>query len=136
MEMSQSPLSIHVIRRTNLLTLLRVFSEQRIAAGDSAKGIEGAFAAHIGVSAVTLSHLKTRRNVSDKMALQIESACAKAPGWLGWLSGARRDSLSGPAELFFLDRARVAWRQGNAKEKRRLMKLAKNDFELEQLLIA
>ena len=117
--------SIHEIRRANLFLLLREFSEKQIALGAAAKGIESAFAHHINVSQVTLSHLKTSRNISDKVAAQIEVRGGREPGWL---SIAHELDTVTPAQQAFEALAVSAWKGGNAKERRRLMQLAKSGF--------
>ena len=116
---------MHQTRRDNLQLLLRAFSEKEIAKGSSAKGLEGAFAAHIGVTAITLSHIKRSRNISDKVASQIESACAMERGWISTPHGELAPSA---AQQQFEHLARIAWQAGNAKARRGLMRLAKNGF--------
>ena len=117
--------SIHEIRRANLFLLLREFAEKQIALGAAAKGIESAFAHHINVSRVTLSHLKTSRNISDKVAAQIEVLAGLEHGWL---SVAHELDTVTPAQQAFVAFAVKAWQGGNAKERRRLMQLAKSGF--------
>ncbi|MHB1201199.1 MAG: hypothetical protein ACYCZ6_16920, partial [Polaromonas sp.] len=97
----------HQVRRGNLYLLLREFTEEQIALGVPAKGIEGAFALYIGVSAVTLSHIKGRRNISDKLAHQIEANAGKENGWM---DSAQSGPLPTPAETAFLAFAQNAWR--------------------------
>jgi hypothetical protein len=117
--------SMHQTRRDNLQLLLRAFSEKEIVKGSTAKGLEGAFAAHIGVTAITLSHLKRSRNISDKVASQVESACSIERGWMSEPHGELTPSA---AQQQFENLARMAWQAGNAKAKRDLMRLAKNGF--------
>ena len=117
--------SIHQTRRDNLQLLLREFSEKEIVRGSTAKGLEGAFAAHIGITAITLSHIKRNRNISDKLAMQIESACCVEHGWMSVLHG---ELAPTSAQQQFESLARKAWQGGNAKTRRELMRLAKNGF--------
>lgn len=114
---------LHRIRKENLHLLLRDFSETQLANGVPAKGIEGAFAAHLGISAVTLSHMKSARNISDKMAGQLETRCLKS---IGWMDEASADIVPSTAELYFLELARSAWRSTNAQGRRQLLKTAKS----------
>ena len=116
---------MHQTRRDNLQLLLRAFSEKEIVKGSSAKGLEGAFAAHIGVTAITLSHIKRSRNISDKVAAQIESACGVEHGWMSVHHG---ELVPTSAQQQFESLARKAWQGGNAKARRELMRLAKNGF--------
>lgn len=118
---------MHHTRRDNLHLLLRAFSEREIVNGATAKGLEGAFAAHIGVTAITLSHLKRSRNISDKVASQIESACGVERGWMSTPHG---ELAPTSAQQQFEYLARMVWLGGNAKTRRDLMRLAKNGFSL------
>lgn len=119
--------SLHQTRRDNLQLLLREFSEKEIGNGATAKGLEGAFAGHIGITAITLSHIKRNRNISDKLASQIESACGVEPDWMSVPHGELAPST---AQQQFEYLARKAWQGGNAKARRELMRLAKNGFLL------
>jgi hypothetical protein len=105
--------------------LLRDFSEKEIGNGATAKGLEGAFAAHIGITAITLSHIKRSRNISDKLAAQIEAACGVTHGWMSVPHG---ELAPTSAQQHFESLARKAWQAGNAKARRELMRLAKNGF--------
>lgn len=117
--------TLHQIRRSNLLLLLRIFTEEQLAKGAAAKGIEGAFAAHLNVSKSTLSHLKSSRNISNKVAQQIEACIGKETGWMDLQHG---DHSPTAAELHFLEMARSAWHSTNAAGRRRLLKLAQTQF--------
>ena len=119
------PSSLHQTRRDNLQLLLRAFSEKEIVGGSTAKGLEGAFAAHIGITAITLSHIKRSRNISDKVASQIESACGVEHGWMSVPHG---ELAPTSAQQQFEYLARAAWQGGNAKARRELMRLAKSGF--------
>lgn len=110
--------SISVIRTRNAQTLFQVFAEEQIAQGGQPKGIELAFAAHLGVSAVTWSHAKTgRRPIGDKLARQIEHACGRPSGWL---DEEREPEGLSAAEQAFLAIALKAWRATNATGRREL----------------
>ena len=117
--------SIHEIRRDNLLTLLVEFTAARLAQGEPSKGVEVMFAEHLGVSRVTLSHMKGIRNISDKMAEQIEKKTAHEPGWL---DHPRTNVAPSPGLQAFLALAGSVWQAGNAAERRRLMRMAKGGF--------
>ena len=119
--------SIHLTRRANLLLLLREFSASHLASGVPAKGIEGLFAEHLQISPSTLSQLKSSRNISDKNAAQIEVLAGKTQGWL---SVDQEQEAVTPAQRAFEALAVKAWHEGNAKERRRLMQLAKTGFAL------
>ena len=113
------------LRRENLLRLLREFTEQQLALGVPAKGIELAFAAHLEVSPSTLSQLKSSRNMGDKMAAQIERHAGKKAGWM---DVEHPGVMSTPGESAFIELARLAWRATDAKGRRALMRLAKSKF--------
>ncbi|UUZ66577.1 hypothetical protein LP417_34175 (plasmid) [Polaromonas sp. P1-6] len=112
-------------RRENLYRLLREFTEQQLAQGVPAKGIEQAFAARVEMSPSTLSQLKSSRNISDKVAAQMEKHAGKA---LGWMDTPQGDQSVTPAEAAFIELARAAWRMTDAKGRRTLLRLAKDGF--------
>lgn len=119
----QSDTDVHLVRRDNLLLLLREFSQARIARGEPTNGTEKAFAEQLQVSKSLLSQFKSSRNISDVIAKQIEARCKKP---VGWLSQARADVVARPApgEEAFLALARAAYRaadqDGRAQLRRRL----------------
>lgn len=117
------PESIHITRRANLLLLLREFSEDQLAQGIPAKGIERLFAELIQVSPSTLSQLKSSRNIGDKIASQVEILSGKEQGWL---SITHHGEVVTQAQQAFLALASAAWQDGSAKERTRLMRLAKS----------
>lgn len=117
-------------RRRNLLLLLHQFTEQQVARGVPAKGIVRAFADQINVSAVTLSQLKSDRNVSDKVARQIEALSGKEAFWM---DVPHEDQVATPAEEAFIALARAAWRATDAKGRRAMLGLAKKGFISEPL---
>ena len=127
---SESSSSIHQIRRDNLRTLLIEFSAARLAQGVPSKGVEVLFAEHIGVSRITLSHMKSSRNISDKMAAQIEARTNRESGWL---DQPRENAASSPGLQAFLVMVGGIWQSGNAAERRRLMRMAKGGFQATHL---
>jgi hypothetical protein len=94
------------------------------------KGVEFMFAEHIGVSRITFSHMKSSRNISDKMASQIET---KTSHEARWLDQPRESVMPSPGLQAFLALAGSAWQSGNAAERRRLMQMAKGGFKLTRL---
>ena len=104
---------------------MREFSENQLAKGIPAKGIEGLFAELLQVSPSTLSQLKSSRNVGDKIALQIEIRFGKEQGWLSIIHDSE---VVTQAQQAFLTLASAAWQDGSAKERTRLMRLAKVGF--------
>lgn len=115
--------SISTVRRQNVVSLFQRFAEERIAAGEPPKGLEGAFAAHLQISGAMLSMVKSgARPVSDKLARQIESRC-ELPA--GWLDEEREPQGLSPAEQQFLALALKAYRQANSIGKKQLRTLLK-----------
>ena len=116
------------VRRANALALYRAWAQDRMAAGDAAKGLEQAFAALIQVSASMWSQIKKDRPISDKLARQIEHHAARPAGWLD--QPHEDSSVPDGAEQHFLEVARAAWRGANARGKRDLLRqlreMAKN----------
>jgi hypothetical protein len=106
---TQGDVDVHRVRRENLLRLLREFSQTRIASGEPTNGTEKAFAEQLQVSKSLLSQLKSSRNISDAIAMQIEARCKKADGWL---SVVHTEVVTRPApgEEAFLALARAAYR--------------------------
>jgi plasmid maintenance system antidote protein VapI len=112
--------NLHAIRRANLLSLLQTFCEKQLATGVPAKGLELAFAEQLQVSKSLFSQLKSSRNISDAMAMQIERRCGAARGWL---SIERQPALQARAiagEERFLELARVAYRAQNGAGRKAL----------------
>ena len=108
----------HTTRRANLLVLLREYTEAQLALGLPAKGIEQMFARHLELSTSRLSQFKSSRNLSDKVARQIEALMHKPQGWLDAAQAAHQSTA---AEEAFVAAARAAWRATNAKGRRQLM---------------
>lgn len=118
------------IRRSNLLIILREFTDSERAAGHSAVGVMGRLAEKLQIKGSALSQIaatedaRSFRNIGDNLAQQIERLSDKEPGWMDEYHG----NVDDPAELAFLENARAAWRATNAAGRRALMKLAKNGF--------
>lgn len=112
-----------LVRRANLLVLLHEFTEQHLDAGESAKGVEQAFAAHLQMLPSRFSQIKSSRPIGDKLARQIEALC-KRPAL--WLDAEHIDVKPSAAEESFIALARSVWRKQNAKQKRMLMLAVKN----------
>ena len=94
--------NITVTRRQNALALFQAYAEKALAAGASPKGLEQAFAATLQISPSMWSQIKSSRPIGDKLARQIESACAQSAGWL---DEARKDVAPSVAETAFLELA-------------------------------
>ena len=110
--------NITVTRRQNALALFQEYASAQLAAGESAKGMEQAFAAALEISPSMWSQIKSSRPISDKLARQIESHVKKPSGWL---DEERSSTGPDPAEERFVELARQAWRQANAQEKKALV---------------
>lgn len=126
MHETEKPPSIHETRRNNLSLLLREFTTSRLAQGEPAKGIEAVFAEHLGISRITLSLLKSSRNISDKVAEQFEFRAAKPPRWL---DARHTGTVPSPAQLKFVELCQSAWQNSDAKGRRRLMQAARHGFK-------
>ncbi|HSV36283.1 MAG TPA: hypothetical protein VLI46_12050, partial [Ramlibacter sp.] len=115
--------NITVTRRQNALALFQEYASAQLAAGESTKGMEQAFAAALEISPSMWSQIKSSRPISDKLARQIESHMKKPGGWLD-----AEPAASGPdaAEERFVEFARKAWRRANGREKRALLQLVRH----------
>jgi len=109
--------NLTLTRRRNVLALFQSFAEAALAAGAAPKGLEQAFAARLQVSPSMWSQIKSARAIGDKLARQIEQACAQPAGWL---DEARAGTGPSPAEQRFLVLALQAWRATNAAGRRAL----------------
>jgi hypothetical protein len=109
--------NITVTRRQNALTLFQAYAEKALAAGASPKGLEQAFAATLQISPSMWSQIKSSRPVGDKLARQIESACAQPSGWL---DEPRKDMAPSAAEAAFVELALTAWRSTNSAGRKAL----------------
>jgi hypothetical protein len=106
-----------ITRRRNAVALFQAFAEKALAAGESPKGLEQAFAAAIAVSPSMWSQIKSARPIGDKLARQIERHCKKP---LGWLDEDRPSEGVSLAEQQFLDLALKAWRATNSAGRKAL----------------
>lgn len=134
---SQSPISTpapalpsctHSVRRANLLALLLSYSQESLKAGQSAKGIEQAFAAHLQISPSMLSQIKRSRNISDPLATQIERLSGKEDGWLSRHRPSsdakpRQSEQSAISEDVLVDMVREKWRTASAEERQQITKI-------------
>lgn len=102
--------NITLTRRQNALALFQEYAEKALAAGAAPKGLEQSFAASLQISPSMWSQIKSSRPIGDKLARQIESACAKPSGWL---DETRRAVAPSAAEAAFLELALAAWRATN-----------------------
>lgn len=109
--------NITVTRRQNALALFQAYAEKALASGASPKGLEQAFAAMLQISPSMWSQIKSSRPIGDKLARQIDSACARPAGWL---DETRKDTAPSTAESAFLELALAAWRSTNNAGRRAL----------------
>ena len=109
--------NITVTRRQNALALFQAYAEKALASGASPKGLEQAFAATLQISPSMWSQIKSSRPIGDKLARQIESACARPAGWL---DETRKDTALSAAETAFLELALTAWRSTNSAGRKAL----------------
>jgi len=100
-----------ITRRQNALALFQAYAEKALASGAAPKGLEQAFAATLQISPSMWSQIKSSRPIGDKLARQIESACAQPAGWL---DEARKDASPSASESAFLELALTAWRSTNS----------------------
>jgi hypothetical protein len=108
----------HSIRRNNLRMLIAQHTQAQMAAGEGHMGAETSFATKLQVSKSLLSQLKSSRNISDAMAIQIERACKKP---LGWLSVAHQDD--GDSLEVFTQALKQWWLHSTVEERREVMLL-------------
>lgn len=104
-------------RRQNALALFQAYAEKALASGAPPKGLEQAFAAILQISPSMWSQIKSSRPIGDKLARQIESACAQAAGWL---DETRKDTVPSAAEVVFVELALSAWRSTNSAGRKAL----------------
>ena len=101
-----------------MLALYQDYAREHLARGESAKGLEQAFAATLEISPSTWSQIKSSRPIGDRLARQIEQHAGKPDGWLDEAQG--QAQAPDAAEERFVALARQAWRAANAKGKREL----------------
>jgi hypothetical protein len=112
-----------VTRRRNALALFQEFLSAAVTEGAPPKGLEQSFAAAMQISPSMWSQIKSARPIGDKLARQLEHRAGKPPGWLDQSRGAAAGP--DPAEERFVELARAAWREQDAKGKRDLARLLK-----------
>lgn len=112
-----------VHRRQNLLNLFQIYAEEQVRRGAPPKGLEQAFAQQLQISPSMWSQIKSSRPVGDKLARQIEAACARPAGWLDEVH--EPQGLS-QAEQQFLALALKAWRSTHADGRKALKLLLKD----------
>jgi len=79
---SKPPANVTATRQRNARLLFQEYAEAQLVAGAAPNGLEQAFAKTIQVSPSMWSQIKSSRPIGDKIARQIEAACAKPKGWL------------------------------------------------------
>lgn len=114
--------NITVNRRQNALSLFQQFAEEQMRAGLPPKGMEQSFAQKLQISPSMWSQIKSSRPIGDKLARQIEAACAQAPGSL---DEAHQPQGPSGSEQQFLALALKAWRSTNAEGRKRLKSVLK-----------
>jgi len=117
-------MSLSSLRRGNVLILYREFVAAHAAPGAETLGLARQFAASLEISPSMWSQIrseKSPRAISDKLARQIEQHCGKPSAWLD----AEHDPgpAPDPGEERFIEMARQAYRNQNAKGKRALRTL-------------
>lgn len=120
------PENLTLLRRQNVLTLFQRFAEEQMRQGSGPKGLEQLFAQTLQVSPSMWSQIKSSRPIGDKLARQLEAACARPAGWL---DEAHEPQGLTPAELQFLQLALKAWRATNADGRRQLRQQMKGIAE-------
>ncbi|KWT97730.1 MULTISPECIES: hypothetical protein [unclassified Variovorax] len=117
-------MSLPAIRRNNTLVLFGEFVAEQALQGVKPLGMAELFAKKLQISASMWTQIrseKTQRNISDKLARQIETACGKPAKWLD------EDQTTEPevdhGEERFIELARLAYRSQNARGKRALRTL-------------
>jgi hypothetical protein len=110
---------MHTIRRSNLLRLLRDFTQVRISSGEPTNGTERLFAEQLQMSKSLLSHLKSARPISDAIAKQIEARCRKPNGWLS-IEHVEIQTRPALGEDAFVALARETYRAADRAERVRL----------------
>ena len=113
-------LTVH--RRQNLLMLFQWYVEEQVRRGVAPKGLEQAFAQQLQISPSMWSQIKSSRPVGDKLARQIEAACARPTGWLDQAHAPQGPTV---AEQQFLALALKAWRAAPAEGRKRLRTMLK-----------
>ncbi|VTU44202.1 hypothetical protein RA8P2_00094 (plasmid) [Variovorax sp. RA8] len=118
-------MSLSTIRRNNVLILFGEFVAEQAVQGVQPLGMAERFAKKLQISASMWTQIRsetTQRNISDKLARQIEAACAKPQGWMDLEQPATGPEVDHGEERF-IELARRAYRSQNARGKRALRTL-------------
>jgi hypothetical protein len=110
-------------RRQNVLALFQQYAQGQMRAGVAPKGMEQSFAQVLQISPSMWSQIKSSRPIGDKLARQIEGACAQVSGWL---DEERAPQSTSVAEQQFVALALQAWRATNAEGRKRLKQVLKD----------
>ena len=119
-----SSMSLSAIRRHNVLILFGEFVYEQSVKGVQPLGLAEEFAKKLQVSKSMWTQIRsdrTQRNISDKLARQIETACGKPAKWMDEPQSAEPGVDHG--EERFIELARMAYRSQNARGKRTLRTL-------------
>jgi len=117
-------MSLSTIRRNNALILFGEFVAEQAVQGVKPIGMAEMFAKKLQISASMWTQIRsetTQRNISDKLARQIEAACGRPAKWMDEPQSAEPEVDHGEAR--FLELARQAYRSQNARGKRALRTL-------------
>jgi hypothetical protein len=115
--------NLTINRRQNVLALFQQYAEGQMRAGVAPKGMEQSFAQVLQISPSMWSQIKSSRPIGDKLARQIEVACAQLNGWLDEEHAPAGTSTS---EQQFMALALQAWRATNAEGRKRLKQVLKD----------
>jgi hypothetical protein len=117
--------NITTTRQRNARLLFQEYAETQLLAGAAPNGLEQAFAKTIQVSPSMWSQIKSARPIGDKIARQIEAACAKPKGWM---DEERDQGTSGvsQAEQQMLALMLKAWRATNSVGRKQLKQLLRD----------
>lgn len=114
--------NLTINRRQNVLALFQQYAEGQMRAGVAPKGMEQSFAQVLQISPSMWSQIKSSRPIGDKLARQIEVACAQVSGWL---DEERAPAGTSASEQQFMTLALQAWRATNAEGRKRLKQVMK-----------
>ena len=117
--------NLTINRRQNVLALFQQYAEGQMRAGVAPKGMEQSFAQVLQISPSMWSQIKSSRPIGDKLARQIEVACAQVNGWL---DEERAPAGTSTSEQQFMALALQAWRATNAEGRKRLKQLLKESL--------
>jgi len=118
-------MSLSTIRRNNVLILFGEFVAEQAVQGVKPLGMAELFAKKLQISASMWTQIRsetTQRNISDKLARQIETACGKPQRWMDEEQSTTEPEVDHGEERF-IELARIAYRSQNARGKRALRTL-------------